>query len=75
MEEQLDKVMGGVEAQLEKKIEQIQILSEKILEDPFIKKWVEVIEDVVKKFQAGNEIEVIAVLSYCKFMCLSPSYC
>ena len=32
--------MGGVEAQLEKKIEQIQILSEKILEDPFIKKWV-----------------------------------
>jgi condensin complex subunit 1 len=45
------------------------------LEDPFIKKWVEVIEDIVKKFQNGNEIEVISVLSYCKFMCLSPSYC
>jgi len=35
--------MGGVEAQLEKKIESIQLLSEKILEDPFIKKWVELI--------------------------------
>lgn len=53
-EEELDKVMGGVQAQLERKIEAIQLLSEKILEDPFIKKWVELIEDVVKKFQNGN---------------------
>lgn len=56
MEEELDKVMGGIEAQLEKKIEAIQLLSERILEDPFIRKYVELIEDIVKKFQSGNEI-------------------
>lgn len=51
------------------------MLAEKIIEDPFINRWITVIEKIVLNFKQGSELEIICVLAYSKFMCLSPHFC
>lgn len=48
--------MGGREAELERKIEEIQNLAEKILEDPFINRWITIIEKIVLNYKQGTEL-------------------
>jgi condensin complex subunit 1 len=74
-EEELDKVMGGIEGEFERRIERLQSLADAIPEDPFVAKWLRIIEYIVKNTESGSELERIAVLSFCKFMCISEKYC
>lgn len=74
-EEELDKVMGGIEGEFERRIERLQSLADAIPEDPFVGKWLRIIEYIVKNTEGGSELERTAVLSFCKFMCISEKYC
>jgi condensin complex subunit 1 len=40
-----------------------------------VSKWLRIIEDIVKNTEGGTELERTAVLSFCKFMCVSEKYC
>lgn len=71
----MDKVVGGAEAEMEMRVAEIQKLGENIIKDPFISRWVKVVENISNNLDSGNELEIIAVLSYCKFMCISAEYC
>ena len=51
------------------------MLSERIIQDPFINKWITIIEKIVLNFKTGSELQIISVLAYCKFMCLSANFC
>jgi condensin complex subunit 1 len=74
-DEELDKVMGGVEGEFEKRIEKLQALADAIVQDPFVAKWLRIIEHIVRNTGSGTELERTAVLAYCKFMCISEKYC
>ena len=47
-------MVGGAEAELEAKISEIQKLAEDILKDPFISRWVKVVETIATKLDTGN---------------------
>ena len=81
-EEELDKISGGMEADIERKIEQLHKISEKfVIQKNLLGQYVPLMKNLVmeiihKKASVRNPIvERACILALCKFMTVSSDFC
>jgi condensin complex subunit 1 len=79
-ESEMDQVVGGAEAEREKKIEHLHRLQEGLLRKPAFRKWLPLVRHLVQEVTehskgSSSELERAAALTMTKFMCISHEYC